>query len=331
MAITDTERMVGSVSGGCVEGAVSEAALDVLRTGTPQLLTFGVADEEAWSVGLSCGGTIEVYVEPLPSGPDAGEFEAFRAALRKGRPVALATRIAGPAHVGSRLLVEGSPAGAAASPMSAPPAPSPPPPAWIGSLGNATLDTRIALRARELLAEGRSEVIEDESGRIFLEVHSPPPRLVIVGAVHIAVTLARIARELGFRVVVTDARGRFATPDRFPDVDELILGWPHEVLPALALDAFSHVVVITHDAKIDNPALLAALRSPAPYIGALGSRRTHARRVAALRDAGAAEEEISRIHSPIGLDIGARTPQEIALATMAEIVAVRNDVSRSEA
>ena len=331
MAITDTERMVGSVSGGCVEGAVSETALEVLRTGMPQLLTFGVADEEAWAVGLSCGGTIEVYIEPLPQGPEAREFEAFRAALREGRPVAMATRISGPDRVGSRLLVEtsiGTAPGLSPGDGSSTPAS---PTAWTGSLGDATLDSRVALRARERLAEGRSEVFEDASGRIFLEVHSPPPRLVIVGAVHIAVTLARIARELGFRVVVTDARGRFATPDRFPEVDELILGWPHEVLPALGLDAFSHVVVITHDAKIDNPALLAALRSPAPYIGALGSRRTHARRVSALREAGATEEEISRIHSPIGLEIGARTPQEIALATMAEIVAVRNGLAGSQA
>jgi len=333
MAITDTERMVGSVSGGCVEGAVSETALEVLRTGTPQLLTFGVADEEAWAVGLSCGGTIEVYVEPLPRGPEAPEFEAFRAALRDGRPVAMATRISGPDRVGSRLLVETfsgqNPAGTTAIPAS--PDTSPAPPAWTGSLGDATLDSRIALRAHERLTEGRSEIVEDASGRIFLEVHSPPPRLVIVGAVHIAVTLARLARELGFSVVVTDARGRFATPDRFPDVDDLILGWPHEVLPSLALDEFSHVVVITHDAKIDNPALLAALRSPAPYIGALGSRRTHARRVAALREAGATEADITRIHSPIGLDIGARTPQEIALATMAEIVAVRNGLTGPQA
>jgi len=332
MAITDSERMVGSVSGGCVEGAVSETALDVLRTGLPQLLTFGVADEDAWAVGLSCGGTIEVYVEPLPSGPEAREFEAFRAALQEGRPVALATRIEGPSRVGARLLVESSGIGDASNGPGVPAAPATTPaapPAWTGTLGDPTLDLRIARRARERLAEGRSEVIEDESGRIFLEAHSPAPRLVIVGAVHIAVTLARIARELGFRVVVTDARGRFATPDRFPDVDDLILGWPHEVLPALALDAFSHVVVITHDAKIDNPALLAALRSPAPYIGALGSRRTHARRVAALREAGATDTDISRIHSPIGLDIGARTPQEIALATMAEVVAVRNAATRS--
>jgi xanthine dehydrogenase accessory factor len=193
-----------------------------------------------------------------------------------------------------------------------------------GTLGSPEVDREIELRARELFAAGRSDSVRVAGRRVFIEVHLPPPRLVVVGAVHIASSLARFARELGFRVVVSDARGRFATEDRFPDVDELILGWPNEVLPRLGLDEFSYVVVITHDAKLDNPALLAALRSPAPYVGALGSRRTHDRRVTALREAGVTEEEISRIHAPIGLDIGARTPEEIALATMAEIVAVRN-------
>jgi xanthine dehydrogenase accessory factor len=192
-----------------------------------------------------------------------------------------------------------------------------------GSLGDAALDGAVRDRALALFAEGTSEVLEAGPSRVFIEVRLPPPRLVIVGAVHIAVTLGRLAREMGFRVVVCDARDRFATPERFPDVDELVLGWPNEVLPRLGLDEFSYVVVITHDAKLDNPALAAALRSPAPYVGALGSKRTHARRVKALREAGIGDEDIARIHAPIGLEIGARTPEEIALATMAEIVAVR--------
>jgi len=309
MAVTASEKMVGSVSGGCVEGAVSEEALEVIRTGKPTLLTFGVADEEAWAVGLSCGGTIEVFVEPVRDTAEASgadpTFGDFVDAIRGGRPAVLATRVEGDARVGARMLVD--PAGESK-----------------GSLGDAEFDRRMMEQALELLHGGRSEVIESNGEMIFFEVHHPAPRLVIVGAVHIAVTLGRIARELGFRVVVTDARDRFATSDRFPDVDELVLGWPNEVLPKLELDAYSYVVVITHDAKFDNPALLTALQSPAPYVGALGSKRTHARRVQALRESGLAEELIERIHAPIGLDIGARTPQEIALATMAEIVAVRN-------
>ncbi len=313
MAVSASERMVGSVSGGCVEGAVSEEALEVLRTGAPRLLTFGVADEEAWAVGLSCGGTIEVFVEPAPAPGHDLAFAAFRDALDRGRPGALVTRISGEA-IGARMFVGTGDGGSPAQ--------------QAGTLGDRELDGRLTAVASRGLAEGRSALVEEGGDRYFVEVHLPPPRLVIVGAVHIAITLGRIARELGFRVVVTDARGRFATPERFPDVDELILGWPHEVLPRLALDRWSHVVVITHDAKIDNPALLAALRSPAPYIGALGSRRTHARRVEALRANGATDEEIARIRTPIGLDIGARTPQEIALATMAEIVAVRNGAAQ---
>ena len=236
-------------------------------------------------------------------------FQAFAEAVQKDRPVALATVLASDAEthpVGAKALMDRSGT------------------VLEGTLGSDELEKLAGERTRTLFAERSSGTLQVEGTRVFLEVHLPPPRLVIVGAVHIAITLGRIARELGFRVVVCDARDRFATPDRFPDADELILGWPNEVLPRLALDEFSHVVVITHDAKFDNPALIAALESPAPYVGALGSSRTHARRVEALREAGVSEADIARIHAPIGLDIGARTPQEIALATMAEIVAVRN-------
>jgi len=224
--------------------------------------------------------------------------------VRAGRPAALATRIAGPGPLGSKMLV--TPDGKAE-----------------GGFGDPTLDEAARAFALRSLAAGESGTLEAEGARIFVEVHAPFPRLVVVGAVHITVTLVRLAREMGFQVVVCDARSRFATPERFPDVDELILGWPNEVLPLLHLDEASYVVVVTHDAKLDNPALAAALRSPAPYIGALGSKRTHARRVAALREEGVSESDLARIHAPIGLEIGAASPQEIALAIMAEIVAVR--------
>lgn len=229
----------------------------------------------------------------------------FLGHVRAGRPVALATRIDGHMGVGAGLLVgRGGILG--------------------GTLGERETDRRAAAFAGRCISEGRPGILPLPAGRIFIDVQLPAPRLVIVGAVHIAVTLERLARELGFRTIVCDARDRFATEERFPAVDELILGWPSEVLSRLELDEFSYVVVVTHDAKLDNPALEAALRSRVPYVGALGSKKTHARRVRALREAGVSEDNIARIHSPIGLGIGARSPAEIALATLAEIVSVRN-------
>ncbi len=234
-------------------------------------------------------------------------LQGFVDRIREGHPVALATLIEGTLGVGSKMLLDRFGV-------------------VDGSFDDPELDAAVQAFANELFASRRSASLEVDDKRIFIEVHLPPPRLIIVGAVHIAATLGRLAQELGFMVVVCDARGRFATPERFPDVDELILGWPNEVLPKLKLDEFSFVVVVTHDAKLDNPALQAALQSPAPYVGALGSKKTHARRLDALREAGVTESDLKRIHSPIGLDIGARSPQEIALATLAEVVAVRNRV-----
>jgi xanthine dehydrogenase accessory factor len=222
--------------------------------------------------------------------------------------VALATVISGEGHIGSKMLLG-------------------PGEDVHGSLGDADVDAVVRSFGETLFRERRSASLNVGKSRVFVEVHLPAPRLIIVGAVHIATTLGRLARELGFKVIVCDARGRFATTERFPEVDELILGWPTEVIPRLRLDEFSYVVVVTHDDKLDNPALQAALASPAPYVGALGSKKTHQRRLAALREAGVAERDLDRLHSPIGLDIGARSPQEIALATLAEVVAVRNRVS----
>lgn len=229
----------------------------------------------------------------------------FLGHVRAGRPVALATRIDGGAGVGAGLLVG---------------------PGRIlgGTLGDRETDRRTAAFADRCISAGRPDILPLPAGRIFVDVQLPAPRLVIVGAVHIAVTLERLARELGFCTIVCDARDRFATEERFPEVGELIVGWPSEVLSRLELDEFSYVVVVTHDAKLDNPALEAALRCRVPYVGALGSKKTHARRVRALREAGVSQDNIARIHSPIGLGIGARSPAEIALATLAEIVSVRN-------
>lgn len=237
---------------------------------------------------------------------DPSLLSRFAARVRGNRPVALATVVDGDdALTGTRMLLDRS------GPLD-------------GGFGTASMDAAVASTVDRAFGAARSEMVEVEGRRVFVEIFLPPPRLIVVGAVHITSTLTRLAHEVGFRVVVCDARDRFATPERFPEVDELILGWPSEVLSQLELDDQSYVVVVTHDAKLDNPALVAALASPAPYVGALGSRRTHARRAAALEEAGVSADDLARIHAPIGLDIGASTPQEIALSIIAEVVSARN-------
>lgn len=237
----------------------------------------------------------------------------FAEHVAQDRPAALATVVDGDdALTGRRILLDRS------GPLA-------------GSFGDASMDAAVASAVEAAFGGARSETVEIGGRRVFVETFLPPPRLIVVGAVHITSTLTRLAHEVGFRVVVCDARDRFATAERFPEVDELILGWPSEVLERLDLDDQSYVVVVTHDAKLDNPALVAALASPAPYVGALGSKRTHARRSAALEEAGVSPDDLARIHAPIGLDIGASTPHEIALAIIAEIVSVRNALRANEA
>jgi len=315
MAISSAGEMAGSVSGGCVEGAVVQEALAILESDRPKLLVYGIADELAQSVGLACGGTIEVFVEPLepPSvkSTEAAEVRAqgkFEEGMRHGRLVTLATVLTGPA-IGAKLLI--LPGGES-----------------FGSLDDAELAEAVQTQAASCLAALQSERVTLESAagpvEVFIDVQPPQPRLFIVGAVHIAAALVTYANVLGFRTVVLDARTAFATPDRFAHAAELITRWPADALAALGLDEGSCVVVLTHDEKIDNPALAVALRSPARYVGALGSRKTHAKRVAALRELGLGDAEIARIHAPIGLPIAARRPEEIALSIMAEIVAMVN-------
>ncbi len=304
MAVSSAGEMAGSVSGGCVEGAVVQEALAVLASGEPKLLTYGIADELAQSVGLACGGVIEVFVEAL-SDPVLQQFED---AVRAGRLTALATVLTG-AISGAKLLI--FPTGDI-----------------VGALGDPMLDAAVRQRAPHLFAHLQSKRLSIETAtgvaECFIDVQPPQPRLWIVGAVHIASALVTFAKTLGYYTVVVDPRAAFATPERFPHVDELIAHWPNEVLTEARLDESACVVVLTHDEKIDNPALTVALDSPARYVGALGSRKTHARRVAALKALGLDDAQIARIHAPIGLDIGARRPEEIALAIMAEIVAAMN-------
>jgi len=306
MVVSSADEVAGSVSGGCVENAVIEEAREVLASGAPRLLRYSVSDEEAWSVGLSCGGTLEVFVESLGD-PSRNELHvALRRSLEAERLVALATVVRG-ATAGRQLLL------------------------WpdgrrLGALGSDVLERSAAETATTLFASFGSErtEIETPAGKfdLFVETFPPRPRLVVIGAVHVAIALVHLARSLGFRTVVIDPRSAFATRERFAEADELITGWPQEVLHDDMLHESTYVAALSHDLKIDVPALALALRSPVRYVGALGSKKTHAKRVEKLRDAGATAEQIARIHAPIGLDLGGRRPEEIALSIMAQIVAV---------
>ncbi len=292
MALTNDARIAGSVSGGCVEAAVVEEGRDVLETGTPKLLRFGIADETAWSVGLTCGGSIEIFVEKL----DDSFFRASLEALETRRALARATVIRG-ADVGRTVLVR----------------------------DGESAEGEIGAAAERALERGQSEVVTAADGsEVFIDVELPPPSLVMVGGVHIAIALTAMAKTLGYRTIVIDPRGVFGNEERFPHADLLIPEWSDEGLEALGLDRSSAVATLTHDPKIDDPALMVALRSPAFFVGALGSKKTQEKRKKRLLDRGLTEAELSRLFAPVGLDIGSRSPEEIALSVLAQIVAVRN-------
>lgn len=283
LAISGSGEMVGSVSGGCVEGAVVSEALEALADGRARILTYGVSDETAFNVGLACGGTIRVLVEPVGEGAEAlpeallAELVAARATARA---VALVTR----------------------------------PEGWTRTLVSAGAEAAVDARLRA----DRSGMEED--GR-FIAVHNPPLRLIVVGAVHIAQPLLTIARTCGYACTLIDPRAAFGSHARFPG-ETILDDWPDDALATLAPDARTAVVTLTHDPKLDDPALRFALRAPVFYIGALGSKKTHAKRVDRLLHAGFSEAEIARINAPVGLNIGAKTPAEIAVSVMAQITAV---------
>lgn len=282
LAISGTGEMLGSVSGGCVEGAVITEALDALQDRKSRLLTFGVSDETAFAAGLACGGTIRVLVEPVGEGAEALS-EAMLAEIAAARAAARAIAVAvTPASWERRLLRPGE---------------------------DAAADARFR--------SDRSGMEED--GR-FIAVHNPPLRLIVVGAVHIAQPLLAIARSCGYAPTLIDPRAAFGSAERFPG-ETILDDWPDEALDKLRPDARTAIVTLTHDPKLDDPAIRAALASPAFYLGCLGSSRTHAKRVERLRAAGFPEATIARIHAPVGLDIGAKTPAEIAVSILAEITA----------
>ncbi|WP_327045107.1 XdhC family protein [Microbispora sp. NBC_01189] len=309
MAVLDGEA-VGSVSGGCVEGAVYELATRVAGDGTPVLQRYGVSDDDAFAVGLTCGGIIDVFVEPV-SRRDYPELGEIAAGVASRRPVAVATIIGGPGRVGARRVVW--------------------PDRASGSLGSARLDDAVDDDARGMLAQGSTGVrrygpagerrLDDLP--VFVLSFAPPPRMLVFGAIDFAAAVARIGRFLGYHVVVCDARPVFATARRFPEADEVVVAWPHDYLTTTEVDGRTVICVLTHDPKFDVPLLEAALRTPAAYVGAMGSRRTHEDRLARLREAGLSEEELSRLRSPIGLDLGARTPEETAVSIAAELIRLR--------
>lgn len=296
MATTAGGRITGSVSGGCVESAVVQIGQDVLQTDRPQLVTFGVTDETAWDVGLACGGQISVFVQPL----DAAVVGFAREVLAVAGRALVATVIAGPDEaLGRRLL-------------------------WRNDhVESSDLPHSLTIAVAALAAETQStgQVTLADGTILFMDLLRPPPELVIIGGAHIAVALVRLAQTLGYRTVVIDPRRAFGSPERFPKAGRLLQASPAKALVDIELTEDSAVITLSHDPKIDDPALLAAVGSPAFYIGALGSRHTHAERLARLRARGVTDEQLACIYAPVGLDIGAENPEEIALAILAEVVA----------
>jgi xanthine dehydrogenase accessory factor len=317
MIVAPDGTVSGSVSGGCVEGAVYELANDVATTGVAVLERYGVSDDDALAVGLTCGGTIDIFVEPV-SRVGFPEFGDLVDDVVNHRPVAVATVIAHPVpeRVGRRIVIRGDDV--------------------TGSLGSARADAAVTDDAKGLLAAGQSEVLTygtDGQRRgvgmeVFVNSHAPRPRMLVFGAIDFAAAVAQQGAFLHYRVTVCDARPVFATHARFPTADEVVVDWPHRYLMAQfeagAIDARTVICVLTHDPKFDVPLLEVALRLPeVGYVGAMGSRRTHDDRMKRLQAAGLTDDELARLSSPIGLDLGARTPEETAVSIAAEIIAGR--------
>jgi len=301
MLVSESGKIAGSVSGGCVEGAVAQAAQRVLATGQPVIVRYGINRNMMWDVGLSCGGAIDVFIEICSRGNVRGGADAC---APFGGPHAVCTVVRGADRIGSKLLVE---AGGTLT----------------GTTGDAGLDRLIGAAARMEIERGQPRTVGLGAHDIFIDVALPQPRLIIVGAVHAAAALCDMASRAGFAVTVIDPRPQLNTEDRFPGARRLIVAWPDEALPGLKLDENSYVAVLTHDEKFDDPTIEHALQTRAKYIGAIGSRKTQALRRERLLAAGFAESDVARLRAPIGLDIGAESPEEIAIAILAEMIATK--------
>ncbi|AJF67943.1 XdhC family protein [Streptomyces vietnamensis] len=310
LAVDSDGTAIGSVSGGCVEGAVYDLCVQALEDGRTVVERFGYSDEDAFAVGLTCGGIIDILVTPVRG----GVFPAALAAAATGEAAALARIVSGPDELmGQALLVR-------------------PDGSYEGKLGgHPELDRTAAAEALAMLDAGRTGTVEigEDGSRcgqpltLIVESSVPAPRMIVFGAIDFASALVRVGKFLGYHVTVCDARPIFATPARFPEADEIVVDWPHRYLASTEVDGRTVLCVLTHDAKFDVPLLRAALKLPVAYIGAMGSRRTHEDRNERLREVGVTELELARLRSPIGLDLGARTPEETALSIGAEIVANR--------
>ena len=352
LAVSAEGEVIGSVSGGCVEGAVYELSVDVSATGSPVLQTYGVSDDDAFAVGLTCGGILDIFVEPVNQArfPELGDIAA---AVERGEPVAVATVIGGPGQVGARRVIWRPASGHTASGHTASghtasdhtasdhtvadqTGSAEPGERWhagaSGTLGSgARLDAAVDDDVRGMLAQGLTAIRRygahgerrgDELS-VFVNSFAPPPRMLVFGAIDFAAAVARVGKFLGYHVTVCDARKVFATKSRFPDADEVIVEWPHRFLAGTSIDSRTVICVLTHDPKFDVPLLEVALRTPAGYIGAMGSRRTHDDRIERLREVGLTDDELARLRSPIGLDLGARTPEETAVSIAAELIQLR--------
>jgi len=315
MLVTAAGEAVGSVSGGCVEGAVYELATQVREEGKAVLVRYGISDDDAYAVGLTCGGIIDIFVEPV-SRESFAVLDDVGRDIAAGRRVGVATVIehADSSRLGRHLVVR--------------------PDGFDGDLGSERSNRAVGDDTQGLLAAGQTGILSygldgerlDTGMRVFFASYAPPPRMLVFGAIDFAAALARLGSFLGYRVTVCDARAIFATPARFPDAAEVVNAWPHrylaEQLSKRLVDERTVLCVLTHDPKFDIPLLEVALSgSPVAFIGAMGSRRTHADRIARLRHAGLGEAELSRLHSPVGLDLGARTPEETAVSIAAEFIA----------
>ncbi len=310
MALTVGQQIAGSVTGGCIEGVVYEEGLAVVKSGQPKLLHYGAPDDESpWEVGLSCGGSLDVFVETLDSPAWQPIYPALAQALQGNHLVAVATVIAGEG-LGHKMLFR-SEGGS------------------LGSLGSAALDAAAENWARVQMQNQATGWTNLLGAEVFLDVLPPALRLVVIGAVHIAIPLVALAKNLGFHTIVIDPRKAFATRERFPNVDQLITEWPSTALQALRPDEGTYIAVISHDEKLDNPAIKVALDSAARYIGVLGTRKRIPLRWAALRELGVTDEQLLRLRAPIGMNLGAVLPDEIALSILAEMIAARHGIART--
>lgn len=310
MAMTTSLKIAGSVTGGCIESAVYEEGQEVIKTSQPKLLHYNATSgEDTWEVGLSCGGSLDVFVESMDSPAWREIYPALKVCLEENQTSAVATVISGPG-LGKKLMLW--PDGHA-----------------LGSMGNKELDLQTQTWMKDQIALQNTTwttfTIAGEKIEVFVEVLAPPARLIVIGAVHIAIPLVTLAKVLGYQTIVIDPREAFATRERFPKADELIVEWPSTALEKLHLDQSTYIAAVTHDGKIDNPALKIALASPARYVGVLGAQKKIAERFAALRELGVTDEQLSRLHSPIGIDLGAVQLDEIALSILAEMVITRHE------